>query len=80
MSMSAFVSSGHVVDLALILLMVEAMWATFRGHRGRLVLSLLPGACLLLALRASLTGEHWVWVALWLSASLPAHLIDLWRR
>jgi hypothetical protein len=41
---------------------------------------LLPGILLLLALREALTGANWVWVALWLTVSLPAHLADFWRR
>ena len=42
-------------------------------------LRLLPGALMVLALRAALTGADWPWVALALAASLPAHLADLAR-
>jgi hypothetical protein len=35
---------------------------------------------LLFALRAALTGAGWIWVCLWITLSLPAHLADLWRR
>jgi O-antigen/teichoic acid export membrane protein len=38
------------------------------------------GACLLLALRAALTGAGWAWVAAALCAALIAHLFDLVRR
>ena len=41
---------------------------------------LLPGALMLLALRAALTGMAWPWIALALMASFPAHLADLVRR
>jgi hypothetical protein len=42
--------------------------------------TLAPGACLLLALRAALTGSGWVWVAAFLTLSLPIHIADLARR
>ncbi|WP_010218336.1 hypothetical protein [Sphingomonas sp. PAMC 26621] len=43
-------------------------------------LRLLPGALMMLALRAALTGAAWWWIALALAASFPAHLADLMRR
>ncbi len=45
-----------------------------------LVLAFAPGVCLLLALRAALTGAGWVWIAAALAASFPFHLADLARR
>ena len=39
-----------------------------------------PGACLILALRAALTGSNWIWIAAPLAVSLPFHLADLARR
>ena len=44
------------------------------------VLAFLPGALILLAVRAALTGAGWPWVAAALAASFPAHLLDLRRR
>jgi len=41
---------------------------------------LLPGALMLLALRAAVTGLAWPWIALALAASFPPHLADLARR
>lgn len=85
--MEAFFSSGRVVDLVLgvIALEIVVLWAwQRRGGRGIALAELLPslaaGACLLLALRAALAGQSWVWVALALSASGLAHGIDLARR
>lgn len=46
------------------------------------VLMLLPGICLLLAVRAALAGTSWPWVPATLAAALVAHLLDLrlrWR-
>ncbi len=45
-----------------------------------IAIALAPGAWLMMALRVSLAGAGWVWVAACLAASLPFHLADLWRR
>ncbi|WP_242138624.1 MULTISPECIES: hypothetical protein [unclassified Sphingomonas] len=47
---------------------------------GDAALRLLPGAIMLLALRAALLGLAWPWIALALAASFPVHLADLGRR
>jgi len=82
-----FIASGRVVDLALLLLAIEALIVilyfqrTGRGIAARdLIPSFVAGACLLLALRAALTGAPAVWIALALTAALPAHLFDVYRR
>jgi len=43
-------------------------------------LRLLPGALMLLAVRAALTGMAWPWVAFALAASFPVHLADLTQK
>lgn len=43
-------------------------------------LMLLPGICLLLAVRAALAGAPWPWVPTALTAALVAHLLDLRSR
>jgi len=80
-------ATGRIVDLVLALVALEAIGlAIYRRRTGRgvaagdLLPNLVAGACLLLALRAALTGAGWMWVAGWLAASLPAHLADLRRR
>ena len=77
--MSWFFASGHAVDLVLAVLAIEALWLWSRG-RGDLLGALLPGALVVLGLRAALTGAGWPIVALWLAASFPAHIHDLRRR
>lgn len=84
--MSGFFASGHVVDLILIVMAVEATWL-FRLPERRtraglvdVILGFGPGVCLLLALRAALVGADWPWVAVALTASFPLHLLDLRRR
>lgn len=84
--MGDFFSRGHVVDLILIIMALEAAWLLVRRRKdqpGRIVdivLAFAPGVCLLLALRAALVGADWPWVALALTASFPLHLLDLRRR
>ncbi|MBA3811885.1 MAG: hypothetical protein H0X27_09670 [Caulobacteraceae bacterium] len=63
------------------------VWLTWRrGTRDLrtamidLALALAPGVCLLLALRATLTGAGWPWIAAFLAASFPVHILDLRRR
>lgn len=85
--MNDFISSPRVAELALLLLLAEALvlWQLHRrGRAGFAPAALWPmlvaGACLLLALRAALAGAAWSWLALWLSLALLAHLFDLRRR
>ncbi len=75
-------SSGRVVDLILSIMVLEFGVLSWRARSTAtaLFLSLAPGACLLLALRAALTGASWIWVASWLTLSLPLHIADLIRR
>ncbi len=77
--------SGRVVDLILGFMLLEwVVFAVLRRGGARaatdFLLALLPGACLLLALRAALERLDWTWVAAFLLAALLAHLTDLWRR
>lgn len=85
--MSELFATGRVVDLALALMVAEALVLALywrlrrRGIPGiDLAINLLAGAALLLALRAALTGAGWPWVAAWLAAALAAHAGDLARR
>lgn len=43
-------------------------------------LMLLPGICLMAAIRASLAGMAWPWVPAALAAALVAHVLDLRNR
>ncbi len=79
--------SGRIVDLILGFTALEGIALvtyhrmTRRGLDSAEVLSmLLPGVCLLLALRFSMTGAWWGWIATSLFASLVTHLADLGRR
>jgi hypothetical protein len=79
--------SGRIVDLIVVLVLVEAVVLSLYHRMTRrglgtidVVMALLPGGCLLLALRAALTHAPWTSVATWLAAALATHLADLWRR
>ncbi|MBX7497088.1 hypothetical protein K3172_14610 [Qipengyuania sp. 6B39] len=79
--MDAFFSSGHAVDVVLLVLALEAVVLWRRGWRGGdITTTLLPAALMLLATRAALTGASWEWIALPLAASFPVHLLDLKKR
>jgi hypothetical protein len=85
--MATLFANGHIVDLILLLVAVEAVGA-FIWHRrtgrglspGETLLLLLPGVCLLAALRGALVGAWFGWIAVWLLAAFAAHLCDLARR
>lgn len=87
--MSAFVASGRIADLVIAVTLLEWLalaWLRRRTGRGiapaALARALLPGLCLMLALRCALTGALWHWIAVWLLAAGLAHLADIvlrWR-
>jgi hypothetical protein len=80
--LAALVRSGHAIDLILLVMLAEGLWFWRRG-RGRpldIALGLLPGALILLAARAALTGADWLLIALPLALSFPVHLADVRRR
>lgn len=81
----AFVEAGTAVDLILIILLLEAVVLVFALRAGwarvlTILAALLPGACLLMALRSALSGDGWVAISLWLALSFPLHLVDIARR
>lgn len=85
--MQDFFQSGRVADVILAVMIAEAaLLLIYRKVTGRglapadLAAMLFAGACLVLALRAALTGSRWQVVASFLIAALIAHLADLYRR
>ena len=69
---------GHAADVVLAVMLAELAALTVSGWPLRqALLRLLPGALMILALRAALTGAGWQWVALALALAFPAHLADL---
>ncbi len=81
--MEWFVTSGAIADVVLVVLGLEA--AVLIYVRGRAVAlstiaALLPGAILVLTLKAALTGAEPLWIAGLLALSFPAHLLDLRLR
>lgn len=80
--MNGLFDSGHAVDIVLAVIVIEGVWLVTRckWRIGDALLRLLPGAMILLALRAALTGSDWHWIALPLLLSFPLHVADLRRR
>ncbi len=75
-------ASGHAIDIVLAVIGIEAVWLMARAHwpARRALLCLAPGALMLLALRAALTGLDWRWIAVLLLLSFPVNLADLAQR
>ncbi len=80
-------TSGRAADVILLFMVAEYVFLIWRrrslDRSGAMLgplLALAPGACLVLAARAAMTGAGWIWIGLWLAASLPFHLVDLARR
>lgn len=81
-AMAWLFASGHAIDVVLGVMVVEFAWLVARANwrANDAALCLVPGALMLLALRAALTGLGWRWIALLLLASFPFNLADLARR
>jgi hypothetical protein len=83
-TLNALFASGHAVDIVLAVVALEMIAGAVVLGRARakldLFFALAPGFLLLLALRAALTDAGAVWVAAFLTASFPIHLIDHVRR
>jgi hypothetical protein len=84
-ALAGFFRSGHAVDLVLAVIALEFLALNLRRSPSRATwldraLALMPGVCILLALRAALTGAPWPWVAAALAASFPFHVADVLRR
>lgn len=76
-----FFASGHAVDVVLAVIAIEALVLVRRGWTfGSIAGLLLPGALILVAVRAALVDAAWWWIALPLALSFPVHLLDLRRR
>ncbi|MCE4226022.1 hypothetical protein HCU64_19915 [Methylobacterium sp. C25] len=85
--MAELFASGRIIDLILALVACEALaLLVWRWRRGRgpspiaLIGNIAAGACLMIALRAALSGAHWTIIAGSLLGSLVAHVADLWFR
>jgi len=87
MSLGAIFGPARMVDFILLIILAEFLFLTSRapagGRRARvtdLFFTLAPGACILLALRAAVSGAGWIGIALPLALSFPIHIGDLVRR
>lgn len=79
---AALFASGRAADIVLAVFALEALYLIALRRRPALtvILTLAPGVCFVLALRAALTQQKWEWVAILIAAALPFHIADLRRR
>jgi hypothetical protein len=77
-----WLESGNAVLLMIAIILVEiaVLGFAYKSRSRPIIVGLIPGLCLMMALRAAMTGQGAEWIGLWLTASLPAHLIDLYGR
>lgn len=75
-------AQGHAADVVLVVIALEGIWLVRRKRWsvGDATCRLVPGALMMLGLRAALTGAAWPLVALPVALSFPVHLADLRRR
>jgi hypothetical protein len=85
--MDQLFTNGRIVEIIIAFMALEAIaLVAYRKVFARglgtsdIASVLIPGLCLLLALRAALLEASWHVIAGWLLAALIAHLGDLWRR
>ena len=85
--MEQFITSGAVTVVILCVLVIEAVivsvYLVRRNQKPRLpgfLAGLAAGGCLVLALRAALTGDGWAMIAMYLTLSFLAHAIELALR
>ena len=82
-----WVLGGGLVDAIIVITLLEAAalaayhHQTKRGLKPRdYLFNMASGLCLMLALRSSLSGSAWYWIALWLTAAGLIHVADLVLR
>jgi hypothetical protein len=82
-----FLAAGHFVDLVLIFLVIEAVWVIShwrKTKRGVAPADFLPGmisgALMLIALRVTIGGGHFLVPTICLCLAGLAHLVDVARR
>jgi hypothetical protein len=75
-------SSGHVIDLVIAILALEALLLKgWLRHRRTLPWpTLMAGLGLLLSWRVAQAGAPWFWVAVPLAAAGLAHALDVWSH
>ena len=85
--MAEFFTTGRIADLILGFMALEAvLLIAYRRQTGKgitvgdLAGNLLPGICLVLALRCALVQAWWGWIALWLTLALFGHVAELRSR
>ena len=81
-TLQLLIESGLAIKIAIGLIAFEMIAVLWLRRRAGIVvlLGFIPGLCLMLALLTALQGGDWRIITLWVTASLPFHLIDLRLR
>lgn len=76
------VTTGHLADIAMVALLVEAAIMLTRNARQRFVIvfNTASGLALMAALRSAMTSASSTWIAIFLSLGFLAHLGELAAR
>lgn len=81
-AMTQLFDSGRVIEIAIALLVAEALliWGVMRRGKALPLPTLLAGLGLMVAWRCAQGGASWFWIAVPLMAAGVAHGWDLWQR
>ncbi len=85
--MAEWFESGRILLAIVGSVFVEAIALVVIARRigaglsvGDVAFQLGAGACLMMATRSALLDEPWTITATWVTAALPIHLVDVYRR
>jgi hypothetical protein len=85
--MEGLVTSGRIVDVIIIFMVIEALallsyrwWTGLGPSPAETITNLSAGFCIVLALRVAVVGGSRIWIVYLLGASLLAHLADMRQR
>ena len=86
-TLSELILSGRIIDIVLVVLLLELIIVSML-YRARgtgvppypLMVNIGAGGSLALAIKASLTGAGWQWIAVWLMTSLVFHVLAVNTR
>jgi hypothetical protein len=80
MSLEALFQSGNIVWVILVVMIAEAViLRSYMKQVPAMAASLAAGGCLVLALRAALQQQSWIYIALFLSLGFLFHILEIWQ-
>jgi hypothetical protein len=80
MNFEALFQSGNIVWVIILIMAGEAIiLRSYMKQVPAMAASLAAGGCLVLALRAALLQQSWIYVALFLSLGFVFHILEIWQ-